>query len=197
MLKDKKRLSEAFKKASESEKFMKLHTAYKGAKQLATLGLGKIRNQGLKLREKISPPSPEDRALKIELEKPYYNFDILYLDEKSLDFLKSGFGGALSAHRVFPMERQSTKTIEEFVFKNCISDALVIGEEENALSEFLRGYYGFRFLSFENIKDLANDGKSLSNSFRDLSQGFRHHALLQSEKNDQRVHRERTLLERL
>ncbi len=165
MLKDKKRLSEAFKKASESEKFIKLHTAYKGAKQLATLGLGKIRNQGLKLREKLSPPSPEDRALKIELEKPYYNFDILYLDEKSLDFLKSGFGGALSAHRVFPMERQSTKTIEEFVFENCISDALVIGEEENALSGFLRGYYGFRFLSLENIKELVNGGKSSSELF--------------------------------
>jgi len=48
MLKDKKRLSEAFKKASESENFMKLHTAYKGAKQLVTLGLESLGTGDLK-----------------------------------------------------------------------------------------------------------------------------------------------------
>ncbi len=168
MLKDKKRLSEVFRKASESENFMKLHTAYRGAKQIATLGLKKIRNQGLKLREKISSPSPEDRALKKELERPYYNFDILYLDRKSLDYLKSSFGDALLAHRLFPIELHSPKEIEELIFKNCIADALVIGEEENAFSSFLREVYGFRFLSLERAKELIADNKNISKLFSEV-----------------------------
>lgn len=168
MFKNKKRLSEVFRKASESENFMKLHTAYKGAKQLTTLGLGKIKNRGLKLREKLFPPSPEDWALKKELERPYYNFDILYLDKSSLDFLKSSFVDTLNAHRIFALERQSSKEIEEFIFSNCIADALVIGEEENAFSSFLREVYGFRFLSLERMKALKDGGKSISELFSEV-----------------------------
>ncbi len=116
----------------------------------------------------IFPMVDEDLVLESELTKPYFHFDILYLDRKSLVFLKLNHGDALSAHRVFSIKRQNPKTMEELIFKNCISDAIVIGKEENALSGFLKEHNGFRFLSLERMKKLVNEGKSLSELFSEV-----------------------------
>lgn len=165
MLQYRKKLSEVFGKASESENFMKLHTAYRGAKQLATLTHRKIRNLGLKTIEKLSPPSPEDQALKKELEKPYYNCDILYSDKATLDFLESGYGRALAEHRIFPIFMSSREEADKLIFESCVADALVIGEAENEISAFLRERYGFRFMTLERARELKNEGATLAGLF--------------------------------
>lgn len=168
MLKDKKILSEIFKKASESENFIKFHTVYRGAKQLAAMSVGRLKNTALKAGEKLFPPGSGDLELKKELGKQYFKFDILYMDKASLDALKSGFHDEISGHRVFPLEWQSPKEIEELIFRSCIADALVVGEEENSLSDFLREVYGFRFLSRERMNELRLAGRNLSGLFADI-----------------------------
>lgn len=167
MIKAKKRLSEIFRKASESRNFIKVHTLYKGTKQLAVLGLGELRNMRLKAKEKLFPPSLEDMALKRELEKPYFNFDILCLDKNSLDFLEKS-RNTLLAHRIFSIEGLNSGETEEFIYINCIADALLIGEAESPLSDFLREVYGFRFLNLKRAKELLTEGKAPSKLFSEV-----------------------------